>query len=104
MYAACVLISPAMRRAMYVDDLRSTDDIAAHFGCSGTTVRRHLAGSKSRFVREVRASNGSGLETIAHNARGLPRSLPRRQDTDQTARSRLRTTLSPRVLVRPLTV
>jgi hypothetical protein len=42
MYAACVLISPAILRAMYVDELRSTDQIAAHFGCSGTTVRRHL--------------------------------------------------------------
>ena len=42
MYASCVLISPAILRAMYVDELRTTDQIAAHFGCSGTTVRRHL--------------------------------------------------------------
>ena len=42
MYASCVLIIPAILRAMYVDELRTTDEIARHFGCSGTTVRRHL--------------------------------------------------------------
>lgn len=42
MYAACVLISLATLRQMYVEELRSTEEIAAHFECSGTTVRRHL--------------------------------------------------------------
>jgi len=42
MYASCVLIGPATLRRMYVEELRTTDQIAAHFGCSGTTVRRHL--------------------------------------------------------------
>ena len=41
MYASCVLIGPATLRRMYVEELRTTDQIAAHFGCSGTTVRRH---------------------------------------------------------------
>src|SRR5438445_10085618 len=35
MYASCVLIGPATLRRMYVDELRTTDQIAAHFGCSG---------------------------------------------------------------------
>lgn len=42
MYAACVLIGPAILRSMYVEQLHTTDEIAAHFGCSGTTVLRHL--------------------------------------------------------------
>jgi len=42
MYASCVLIGPATLRRMYVEELRTTDQIAAHFGCSGTTVLRHL--------------------------------------------------------------
>jgi hypothetical protein len=42
MYSFCVLIGPATLRSMYVDQLLSTDEIARHFGCSGTTVRRHL--------------------------------------------------------------
>src|SRR2546422_4778563 len=42
MYASCVLIGPATLRRMYVEELRTTDQTAAHFGCSGTTVLRHL--------------------------------------------------------------
>src|SRR5438874_13529683 len=42
MYASCVLIGPATLRRMYVEERCTTDQIAAHFGCSGTTVLRHL--------------------------------------------------------------
>jgi hypothetical protein len=42
MYAACILISPTTLRRIYVEQLRTTDQVAAHFGCSGTTVLRHL--------------------------------------------------------------
>lgn len=52
MYAACVLIGPAILRSMYVEQLRTTDEIARHFGCSGTTVLRHLR----RFQIPVRRS------------------------------------------------
>src|SRR2546421_11868869 len=40
MYAACILIGPATLRRMYVEEVRTSDQIAAHFGCSGTTVLR----------------------------------------------------------------
>src|SRR2546425_8896673 len=56
MYASCVLIGPATLRRMYVDELRTTDQIAAHFGCSGTTVRRHLR----RFKIPVRPRGPCG--------------------------------------------
>ena len=42
MYAACVLISPATLRRMYVEELDTTNQIAARFGCSATTILRHL--------------------------------------------------------------
>ena len=42
MYAACALIGPAALRRMYLEELRSTDEIACYVGCSATTVRRHL--------------------------------------------------------------
>src|SRR2546426_12607992 len=56
MYASCVLIGPATLRRMYVDELRTTDQIAAHFGCSGTTVRRHLR----RFKNPLRPRGACG--------------------------------------------
>src|SRR2546425_12516994 len=56
MYASCVLIGPATLRRMYVDELRTTVQIAAHFGCSGTTVRRHLR----RFKISVRPPGACG--------------------------------------------
>src|SRR2546428_10409306 len=56
MYASCVLIGPAALRRMYVEELRTTDQIAAHFGCSGTTVRRHLR----RFKIPVRPRGPCG--------------------------------------------
>jgi hypothetical protein len=42
MYAACALIGPGLLRRLYLEELRSTDDIACRVGCSATTVRRHL--------------------------------------------------------------
>lgn len=59
MYASCVLIGPAILRKMYVGELRSADEIASHFGCSATTVRRHLR----RFNIPIR-SRGPCVERV----------------------------------------
>src|SRR5437899_6633217 len=65
MYAACVLISPATLRRMYVEELRSTDEIAALFRCSGTTVLRHLR----RFKIPVRRTGPYIERTLLRNSR-----------------------------------
>jgi hypothetical protein len=67
-YAACVLISPAILRTMYLEELRSSDEIATHFGCSATTVRRRLR----RFKIAVRP-RGPCIERIRiRNDRAQP--------------------------------
>ena len=39
---SCVLIDRAVLRTMYVQELRSAQDIARHFNCSEMTIRRRL--------------------------------------------------------------
>ena len=60
MYAACALIGPGPLRRMYLEELRSADEIACRVGCSATTVRRHLR----RFNIPVR-SRGPCVERRA---------------------------------------
>jgi len=75
MYAACVLIGPAVLRSLYVDQLRTADEIAKHFRCSGTTVLRHLrrfripARRRGPCVQRVGLRNGAvSLEWSANLA------------------------------------
>ena len=70
MYAACILIGPATLGRMYVEEVRTTDQIAAHLGCSGTTVLRHLR----RFKIPVRP-RGPSVDWV-HLRKRLSPTLP----------------------------
>jgi len=72
MDASCVLIGPATLRSLYVEQLRTTDEIATQLGCSGTTVLRHLRRFKIPVVAEVRVYSGSGFATALGFLGGRP--------------------------------